>query len=299
MYSWFSSVEPKRFGPPLFWEASLMIGSFPVGTEGSFGRLKMVWWTAASFWPVSSARCLGFSSGKFGGRKAKKVRLRNGSKDMASLNTGGCLKVSGSLCLRFIPTCCPYIGWCSCIESNVQVLVWWPAQGHISRFHPCWNSSSLLLKTAQIMQHLRDNYSLYEHFCYLLKHVFVVSLMDYWFFYGHNIFRPLWCILYALIQCYDLVESLLWYNRSRYLVLMEVWHMPLACVFQMSSRWRNWVWAYWVDWKRWWRSTGAGGKSLKPTSSCSAILPSRSGFVPRTWNITTIRKQWKVFTVIV
>lgn len=69
-----------------------------------------------------------------------------------------------------------------------------------------------------------------------------------------------------------------------------------SCVTQMYRHWRNWVWVYWVVWKRWWRNSSAGGKLQRRTSSCSEILPSRSGFAPRIWSIITIRKLWKGLT---
>lgn len=64
------------------------------GAEESESRLKMVWWTAAFCWPSSSAQSRGFSSGKCAGRKAKKVRLKNGFKATVSPNTNTYLKVS-------------------------------------------------------------------------------------------------------------------------------------------------------------------------------------------------------------
>lgn len=54
----------------------------------------MVWWTAAFCWPSSSAQSRGFSSGKCAGRKAKKVRSKNGFKATVSPNTNTYLKVS-------------------------------------------------------------------------------------------------------------------------------------------------------------------------------------------------------------
>ena len=72
----------------------LLRASFPVKAEGSEWGWKMVWWTAAFSWPSSCAQCRGSSSGKCGGKKEKRVRLRNGSKDISFRNTVTYLKVS-------------------------------------------------------------------------------------------------------------------------------------------------------------------------------------------------------------
>lgn len=64
----------------------------------------------------------------------------------------------------------------------------------------------------------------------------------------------------------------------------------------MCRHWRSWVWVCWVGWKRWWRNSSAGGKLQRLTFSCSETSPFRSGFAPRTWSTSIIRKHWKVWT---
>lgn len=146
----------------------------------------MVWWTAASCWPVSSAQCLGFSSGRSGGRKAKKVRLRNGSKDTASLNTGSCLKVSGSLHFRFAWTLTYHFGWCSYSEWNKQVRVLWPAQGHICTMHGhCRDFKHSIVAGQKNSTDCPFPVLITGKFCLFIGPINV---------FGHGIFSPMWCI---------------------------------------------------------------------------------------------------------
>lgn len=68
------------------------LGEITVG--GLSWSLKMIWWTAAFCWPPSFVQFCGLSSGRWAGRKARKVNSKNGSRDTASPNTCICLKVS-------------------------------------------------------------------------------------------------------------------------------------------------------------------------------------------------------------
>ena len=85
-------------------------------------RLKMVWWTAAFCWPSCFAQSLGSFSGKYAGRKAKRVRSRNGWKDRASPSTGTCLKVSGWDVLHLVWDC-PSVD--SLVKYCPPLFLWW------------------------------------------------------------------------------------------------------------------------------------------------------------------------------
>lgn len=107
----------------------------------------MVWWTASFCWPSSSVQSRGFSSGRCAGRKARKVRLKNGSRDTACPIISICLKVSLRILKVYVEGCHVPVIFLSC---SVMKGAWHPAellqsflkcsscQNPLSNMYSCW-----------------------------------------------------------------------------------------------------------------------------------------------------------------